>query len=201
MTWRGDHPQFWVFARSAGRTPARAAELGAWTAQICSSPDEVLQLLGGGTSGVPVAEAQIAAAWTGTQLQFHCFYRLPADPDSAGSVGGWEVEPLSGSGDTLAFLNGAGSSSPLAAARIAAVHRDHRDEYFVFHRRWPQPSGAVVWAWQTVGSAEEVRKTVQPTVQAGSDFQVTASPAAPSAFHVFTAPVSVPGSAAAVPVG
>lgn len=193
MTWRGDHPQFWVFARSAGKSGAVDPGAGEWGWWSGDSTEGVLDLLRGGQRGeVPVA-AQVAGAWTGDRHVFYCFYRRPPAGSAPPVDGDWEVASVTGAAGTLAFLNGAGASSPLAAARLAAVHREHRDEFFVFHRRGGGRDAT--WSWRSVGSAEEVRRAVQPAERpaapVAADFQVAASPAAPGAFHVFMAPAAV----------
>lgn len=189
MTWRGDHPQFWVFATKAGKAMAPPEELGGWAWRPATDADDVLRFLRGDHPGAgPVAQAQIAAVWTGRDHQFYIFYRnAVADEQAAMRADDWGWKLATDKDDALLFLNGGGASpEPVTAARIATAHRDHHDDLFIFYQRAVDVRPAGSWRWQAIGSANGVQAAVDRKGHPPMDFQVAAPPAGHGTFQLFT---------------
>jgi hypothetical protein len=194
MAWRGDHPQFWVFARKAAKIREPHDGLGGWNWKLATDADDVLRFLSGdGPYGGPVAEAQIAAAWAGDHHRFYVFFRSVV-PGYDLEPGNWNWRLTTDSSDVVAFLNGAGASpNAVTTARIATAHRDHHDEFFIFYRCEVAPTlagddSAEAWRWHAAGSPDDVRKVVEGKGRPPMDFQVAAPPVGYGVFQVFTTP-------------
>ncbi len=191
MTWRGDHPRFWVFATKAARRPERHDGLGGWGQKKATQADDVMEFLNGaGPYPAPVRHMQIAATWVGDHHEFHVFYRDPApgqEPPPA--TGGWGWKLATTADDALQFLNGTGLyEHPVTAARIATAHRDHHDEHFIFYQRSTDMDPIEDWRWQSVATEDEVRGAVDAKGGPPLDFQVAAPSADLGSFQVFTHP-------------
>jgi len=192
MSWRGDHPSFWVFARRAARTDHPHDGIGSWAWKAVSHADDVVSFLRGDAPGRgEVVKAEVAGAWTGRQHRFYIFHRTAfARQNHSTVLGDWAWKHTADGADALRFLNGADPyRGPVGTARIATTHRDERDEYFVFHRQdGGRSRPGHDWRWHTVGSAEHVRDTVDHRGVAPMDFQLGAPPGGHGAFQVFTNP-------------
>ncbi|MFZ0158610.1 MAG: hypothetical protein WAL50_06235 [Kineosporiaceae bacterium] len=201
MTWRGDHPRFWVFATKAARTKEPYEGLGGWGCTLATEPDDVMRFLSNDDHypGTGI-HAQIAAAWAGDHHRFFVFYRnaLPGHgPAPVPSEWGWKL--ATDADDALAFLNGSGAySHPVSMARVATAHRDDHDEYFIFYQRSPDEGTAGTWQWQTVASADGVPGTADVKGQPPVDFQVVAPSDSVGSFQVFTHPGEPLGGDAAL---
>jgi hypothetical protein len=189
MIWRGDHPQFWVFATKAARTTEPYDGLGCWGWKLATDADDALQFLRGGEPYLgPVGQTQIASAWAGDHQRFYVFYRHPVPGHEPVPVpGDWGWKLATGSQDALEYLNGGGAyAHPLTTARIATSHRHHNDELFIFYQRSATADPVPDWRWQTVGSADGVRLAVDRKGRPPLDFQVAAQPVGLGSFHLFT---------------
>jgi hypothetical protein len=191
MTWRGDHPQFWVFALKAARANTAHGRVAGWGWKLATEPDDVLRFLRGEDPySEPVGQAQIAAAWTGDHYLFYVFHRETPAGLSASSAN-WEWRRTTDSMDAVHFLNGRGAyAHPAATARIATVYRDHHEEYFIFSRPAPGTGPLDDWRWEAVGSAADVRSAVEHKGHPPVDFQVGSPPAGHGIFQLFVNPAA-----------
>jgi hypothetical protein len=189
MTWRGDHPQFWVFATKASKAREPHDGFGGWGWRVVGTPEDALRFLRGEDPGAdPVGQAQVAAVWTGRDHRFYVFYRR-ASPTHRPAPGDWGWRLAGDADDVLTFLNGEGSGGgPLATARIATVHRDHHDEYYVFHRDAGDQRPGDRWSRHEIGSADGVRAAVDRKGHLPMDFQVVAPAPGHGTFQLFTRP-------------
>jgi hypothetical protein len=183
MTWRGDHPVFWVFATKADAEAGSNDDRGDWVCQVANSPDEALSVLAEADGAV---EAQVAAAWTGEGHKFYVFRRPGGEPRGAADEWSWGM--ASTWADTLRYLNHGADGRPWASARVAGAHRQHHEEFFVFCRGSRVPLRREPWRWHAVGSADDVRNALASKKHAPLDFQVAAPADTAGAFHVFTVP-------------
>jgi hypothetical protein len=190
MAWRGDHPRFWVFATKASKGRDADNVPVHWGWRCVAEPDDVLRLLRGGDPGVgPVAQAQVAVTWTGRERRFYVVYRVAVAGQTSIGAGDWSWTLAGSTDEVLRLLNGGEEGArPLTTARIAATHRDHHDEFFVFHRRDPDAKAVGRWHWQTVASADDVRAAVDRKGTPPVEFQVVAPPAGTGTFQLFTGP-------------
>ena len=189
MIWRGDHPQFWVFATKAAKAQEPHDGLGGWSWKLVNEADDALRFLRGDVPYPgPVGHIQIAAAWTGDHHRFYVFYRNPipgCEPVPVPGDWGWKL--ATDSDDAVRFLNGRGSYlHPVTTARIATAYRDHHDELFVFYQSTPDADPVDTWRWQAVGSPDGVRVAVDRKGHAPVDFQVSAPDAGLGTFQLFT---------------
>jgi hypothetical protein len=197
MAWRGDHPRFWVFAKKAERIRWPHDGVGGWGWKVATDADDVLSFLcGERTNTGPITQAQITATWVGDHYRFYVFYRSAVlGREQEAATGGWGWRLVPGAKDALSFLNGGldGDSAdpmPVPTARIAAVHRDHHDEFFVFYRHAVDAEPVEAWRWHAVGSPDDVRRVVERKAEPSVDFQVAAPPTGYGAFQLFTAPAA-----------
>ncbi|HEX2805987.1 MAG TPA: hypothetical protein VHN80_07450 [Kineosporiaceae bacterium] len=189
MIWRGDHPQFWVFATKAAKTQTPHDGLGSWSWKLATEADEALQFLRGDELFCgPLRQTQIAAAWAGDHHRFYVFHRDPAPGHEQATVpGDWGWTLVRDSDDALLFLNSyKADSHPVTTARIATAYRDHHDELFIFYQRTLRTDRVDTWRWQTVDSADGVRVAVDRKRRNPMDFQVAAPSPGLGAFQLFT---------------
>jgi hypothetical protein len=192
MTWRGDHPQFWVFANKAPKATEPHDGLGGWGWKLATEADDALRFLRGDEPySAPVGQAQIAAAWTGDHHLFYVFHRnlIPGhQPEQIQHDWGWKLS--TDLHDALLFLNGGGTyAQPVSTARIATAHRDHHDEFFMFYQPGSKLPSRTNWQWQAVHSADAVRDAVDHKGEPRMDFQVAGPPPGNGTFQLFTRPV------------
>jgi hypothetical protein len=198
MTWRGDHPRFWVFATKASRAREPHAGSAGWSWRMVADADDALTILRGEDPAVgPVAQAQIAAAWTGRDRRFYVFYRLPSPGEAAASADDWAWTLADDKDDAIAILNGGSSAQPLATARVATAHRDHHDDFYIFFRRDDRLGPVEPWQWQTVATADEVRSAVDGKGRSPLEFQVVGPPGGHGTFQLFTNPGLQAGTSSA----
>ena len=189
MTWRGDHPQFWVFALKAAKARTPHNGVPGWGWKLATDADDVLHFLRGDDPySTAVGQAQISVAWTGDHYIFYVFHReTPAGLTL--SSGRWEYRLTTDSTDAVHFLNGQGGyAHPAATARIATAHRDHHEEFFIFSQPAAHNGPIDDWHWQAVGSADDVRSAVEHKGHPPVDFQVVAPPAGHGFFQLFVNP-------------
>jgi hypothetical protein len=191
MTWRGDHPQFWVFATKAETVHEPHDGLGDWGCKVVTEADDALSFLRGDAPGSrPVVQAQIAAAWAGDHHRFYVLYRN-GDPvaEQPPVAGDWAWMRAADPAGALSFLNsGSTSAGPVTTARIAAAHRHDQDDFFIFYRQAAAAGTVDSWRWRAVGSADDVRGAVHHKRRSPVDFQLAAPGAGGAGFQLFTSP-------------
>jgi hypothetical protein len=188
MTWRGGHPQFWVFALKAARSREPHDGVGKWSCRRATEEADVVRMLRGEGPGGPMAQAQVAATWDGKEHLFFVFHRGAA-PGREGTEepADWALRRATDADDALGFLNGEGpGGTPVATARIATTHRDRHDEFFIFYRPGHEGGAVQDWRWQEAGSADGIRWAVERQGRPCVDFQLAAPPTGIGTFHVFT---------------
>jgi hypothetical protein len=149
--WKEDHAEFFLFYR---RDPTNGAS-GDWGWKLSTAPEDAHNFLNGlGAYSQPVKDAQIAVLWKGSHREFYIFYKRPVAGEVPVGSWGWKRAP--DPSDAMNFLNGTGVyAHPVTTARIAALDKGARDEFYIFYQRSVRGEPVANWTWKLATTAED----------------------------------------------
>ncbi len=151
VIWKENHTEFYVFYRK--QSPDGSG--GGWAWKLATEPDDVHNFLNGfGSYLQPVKNAHIAALWKGSHREFYIFYQRPIAGETP--VGSWGWKLASDPSDAMDFLNGQGGySHPVTTARIVALDRDSRDEFYIFYQKTVVAERISNWTWKLATTTDD----------------------------------------------
>lgn len=163
--WKGSHAEFYTFYRQ--QTGSGSA--GGWGWKLATDPDDVRDFLNGaGGYTQPVKDTQIAAMWKGNHPEFYIFYQRPANGETVVTSWDWKLAP--NTSDVMGFLNGAEDyGHPVTTARIAALEKDDRDEFYIFYQSAASGSSIGNWYWKVATTSDDASHFVNGQAVKGFD--------------------------------